>query len=138
MKNAIYITERDAKRLNQLIERTSPAEGRLQEYLARLKAELDRAEIVQEDHLPNGVITMNSVVEIEDLSDGEVETYTLVFPEEADASEGKISILAPIGTGMLGYRAGDEFEWETPGGKIRLKVLKVSARPRTASPGGVL
>jgi len=138
MNNAIYITERDARRLNLLIERTHPAEGRVHEYLTRLKAELDRARIVPEDHLPNGVITMNSVVEIEDLSDGEVDTYTLVFPEEADASEGKISILAPIGTGMLGYRAGDEFEWETPGGKIRLKVLSVSARPRTASPGGVL
>ncbi len=136
MSKRIHITELDARRLNRLIERTAHPDGRHQEYLNRLKGELDRAKIVDEDHLPNGLITMNSIVELEDLADGEISTYTLVFPEEADASEGLISILAPLGTGMLGYKAGDTFSWETPGGKVRYKILSVSTRPRTTS--GVL
>ena len=60
-----------------------------------------------------------------DLETGEEETYTLVFPENADISSGKISILAPVGTGMLGYEVGDTFEWDVPGGVRRLKVKQI-------------
>ncbi|HWL52693.1 MAG TPA: hypothetical protein VNQ90_09675, partial [Chthoniobacteraceae bacterium] len=75
MTKRIHITELDARRLTTLIERAPRGDARQQEYLNRLKGEVDRAKIVDEDHLPNGLITMNSVVELEDLSDGEVMTY---------------------------------------------------------------
>jgi len=132
MTKRIHITELDARRLTTLIERAPRGDARQQEYLNRLKGEVDRAKIVDEDHLPNGLITMNSVVELEDLSDGEVMTYQLVFPEEADPAEGRISILAPLGTGMLGYKAGDQFSWETPGGKVKMKVRNVSTPPKAS------
>lgn len=127
--NRIYISERDAKRLQTLVELAPTIDARQKEYLTRLAGELNRAHVLPEDRLPGDVITMYSEVELEDLSDGEILTYTLVFPEEADASAGRISILAPIGTGMIGYRAGDEFQWETPGGIMRLRVRKVTPRP---------
>jgi len=136
MNNRIYISERDAKRIKTLVDAAPRVDPKTREYLARLEGELNRAHIVEEGKLPEEVITLNSQVELEDLSDGEMMTYTLVFPEEADASVGKISILAPLGTGMLGYRAGDEFSWDTPGGQVRMKIHKVK---RVASAGsGIL
>jgi regulator of nucleoside diphosphate kinase len=59
-------------------------------------------------------------------------TYTLVFPEDADVSQGKISVLAPIGTAMLGYRVGDTFEWDTPGGKRSIQVKRVIYQPEAS------
>jgi regulator of nucleoside diphosphate kinase len=128
MNNRIYISERDAKRIKALVDTAPRVDARTREYMARLEGELNRAKIVPEEKLPHDIITLNSQVELEDLSDGEIMNYTLVFPEEADPSEGKISILAPLGTGMLGYQAGDEFSWETPGGSVRMKVRKVGPR----------
>jgi len=125
--NRIIVSDRDARRLRVLIDQALHLGPREREYALRLQGEIDRAEIVPEDKLPEDVIALYSRVELEDLSDGEVSVYTLVFPEEADVTEGKISILAPIGTGMLGFRVGDEFQWDTPGGEMRLKVRKVTA-----------
>lgn len=129
MNNAIYVSEKDARRIKALIDLAPQVDERTRGYLAYLEKELNRANIVAEADLPEGVITLNSEVELEDLSDGEIMNYTLVFPEEADPAGGKISILAPLGTGMLGYQTGDDFEWETPGGKARFKVLKVTRKP---------
>jgi regulator of nucleoside diphosphate kinase len=55
-----------------------------------------------------------------------------VFPEEADIPQGKISILAPLGTAMLGYRVGDTFEWDTPGGKRSIRVMKILYQPEAS------
>ena len=137
MNNRIYISERAAKRIKALVDTAPRVDARTRGYLARLEGELNRAQIVAEDKLPHDIITMNSQVELEDLSDGEIMTYVLVFPEEADPSEGKISILAPLGTGMLGYQAGDEFSWETPGGNVRMKVRKVSPGPARVGLAGL-
>jgi regulator of nucleoside diphosphate kinase len=67
-----------------------------------------------------------------DLEAGEEMTYTLVFPDEADGSQGKISVLAPLATGMLGYRVGDTFEWDTPGGKRSIRVVKIIHQPEAS------
>ena len=102
----IYITELDYNRLNGLIARTSERNGTDREYLNKLEAELDRAEIVEPKDIPADVITMRSKVRLKDLVSGESNTYSLVFPTEADFAEGKISVLAPIGTAILGFRKG--------------------------------
>ncbi len=109
------------------------------ENLKRLVAELARARIVPEQELPADVITMNSTVELEDLTDGERFTYMLVFPEHAAADRGRISIFAPLGTAMLGYRVSDEFEWPVPGGPARVRVLRLVERASPqATPSAVL
>ena len=112
----IYITELDYNRLSGLIDRTRERNGTDREYLNKLEAELDRAEIVERQDMPRDVITMRSKVRLKDLVSGESNTYSLVFPTEADSAEGKISILAPIGTAILGYRQGDTIEWPVPSG----------------------
>lgn len=118
----ITISERDALRLQNMIQTHAAANT---EHLEKLKAELERARIVPEAELPGNVIAMNSTVELEDLEDGEILTYTLVFPENADVESGKISILAPLGMAMLGFKVGDEFEWPVPAGTLRVRVRRL-------------
>ena len=75
---------------------------------------------------------MNSRAELLDLDTGERMDFTLVFPIDANIEEGKISVLAPLGTAMLGYRVGDEFEWTVPYRLRRLKVTHVQFQPEAA------
>jgi regulator of nucleoside diphosphate kinase len=75
------------------------------------------------------VITLNSTARLVDQQTSEEMVYTLVFPEDADLSRGKISVLAPIGTAMLGYKAGDIFQWDTPGGKRSILVKEILYQP---------
>ncbi len=128
----IRITELDRQRLIDLIVHAQSGEYRGSIYLEKLRGELDRAQIVTAQEISGDVITMNSKVVLTDLDSGEGETYTLVYPEDANTAEGKISILAPIGTAMLGYRVGDVFEWEVPAGRRRLKVTKIIYQPEAA------
>jgi regulator of nucleoside diphosphate kinase len=118
----ITIPERDALRLRKLVATAATTKT---EHIEKLKTELERARIVPEAELPRDVIAMNSTVELEDLEDGEIMTYTLVYPENADAAAGKISILAPLGMAMLGFKVGDEFEWPVPAGKLRVRVRQL-------------
>jgi regulator of nucleoside diphosphate kinase len=128
----IYITEPDYQSLSGLIEITRERNGVDKEYVNKLEAELDRAEIVDPKHIPADVITMRSKVRLKDLVSGEANTYSLVFPKEADFSEGKISILAPIGTAILGYKLGDTIEWPVPSGLRRLRVDEILYQPEAA------
>jgi regulator of nucleoside diphosphate kinase len=128
----IVITELDRKRLVDLILSAQSGEYRGSVYLDQLRGELNRAQIVTPQDIPADTITMNSKVALLDLDTREEEIYTLVYPENADSAEGKISILAPVGTAMLGYRVGDVFEWDVPAGKRRLKVDRILYQPESA------
>lgn len=128
----IYITQPDHHRLSTLIEKMRESNGIDRDYLNKLEAELDRAEIVDPKDIPSNVITMRSTVRLKDLVSGDENTYSLVFPTEADFSQAKISVLAPIGTAILGYRSGDTIEWTVPSGLRRLKVDKVIYQPEAA------
>lgn len=99
------------------------------EDIKALRAELDQARVVAPAEIPPDVITMNSKAQLRDVSDDELMTYTLVFPGKANADDGLISVLAPIGTAMLGHRVGDEFEWQVPAGPICLRVESVLYQP---------
>lgn len=94
--------------------------------LRKLRDELDRATIVDPAAFPTDVVTMDSAVEFEDLETGEIEEYTITFPERADVDAGRISVLAPIGTALIGCRVGSVVNWSTPGGARRLKVRRVT------------
>jgi regulator of nucleoside diphosphate kinase len=131
-EKTIHITELDRQRLVDLIIDAQSGEYRGSIYLEKLRGELNRAQIVLPQEIHGDVITMNSQVALLDLDTREEEIYTLVYPEEANTAEGKISILAPIGTAMLGYRVGDVFEWEVPAGKRRLKVDKILYQPEAS------
>ncbi|MGI6119803.1 MAG: nucleoside diphosphate kinase regulator [Desulfosporosinus sp.] len=133
MSRKIYITSVDRDRLLKLIEKEREFNNTLnREYLKSLEQELNNAQIVLSKEIPNNVITMNSKVLLKDVDTGEEMTYTLVYPSEANLVEDKISILAPVGTAILGYREGDILEWKVPNGIVKLKVESILYQPEAA------
>jgi regulator of nucleoside diphosphate kinase len=122
----IYFSERDYERLRGLVD-GSVNQRPLRHTLTQLERELDRAEIVPEAALPADVVGMHSTVRLVDLDTEREHVYTVVYPHEADADRGRISVLAPIGTAVLGYRTGDVVEWDVPAGTRRLRIAAVAA-----------
>ena len=129
---SIFITTKDAEKLRKLIREAYHSEYRGSDYLKKLAEEMEKASVVNPDQIPADVITLNSTARLVDQATNEEMVYTLVFPEDADVSLGKISILAPIGTAMLGYKTGDTFEWDTPGGKRTLRVQEIIYQPEAS------
>jgi regulator of nucleoside diphosphate kinase len=128
-KKDIYITETDMAKLRRLIEISYGPHGKDNVNLEQLEKELDGATVVPPKEIPDNVITMNSLVVIRDVDSGEEMRCWLVFPEKAGTSENMISVLAPIGTAMLGYSIGDTFEWEVPAGKKRFLIVDIVYQP---------
>jgi len=131
-EKVIQVTQGDMEKLMALLGSRLKLRTRDQEHLEMLAQELDRAEIVRSSDIPADTVTMHSQVLVGDLDTGGESSYTLVFPSDADIAKGKISILAPIATALLGYREGDEIEWPTPGGRRRLNVIQVLYQPEAA------
>jgi len=127
----IVITERDLTRLQQLID-SARLQWRDQTLLDRLEGELSRAKVVSGKQVSADVVTMNSRVRVTDLDTGKEATYQVVFPRDANASKNMISVLAPIGTALLGFKVGSEIEWETPGGLRRLRIDAIEYQPESA------
>jgi regulator of nucleoside diphosphate kinase len=120
----IYISRDDHAKLRLLVN-TALYAPNTNASLRKLRDELDRAAVLDADAIPAGVVTMNSSVEYEDIRSGEIEEYTLTFPERANVEEKRLSILAPIGTALIGFREGDVVDWITPGGTRRLRIRRV-------------
>jgi len=125
----ILITESDYKKLTVAICETKYTEYRNSIYIEHLEGELKRAEVMPSKKIPEDVITMNSRVLLTDLSEETTLELTLVFPDEGGKAAGFISVLAPIGTALIGYRVGDVFEWDTPAGRTRMRVDKILFQP---------
>lgn len=122
---AIFVAEGDARRLAFLLSGGRDSGTHDHAHLSELRAELERAIIVAARDIPPGVITMYSIATVFDLTSGSRREVTLVYPHEAQPSAGRISVLAPLGTALLGYRQGDEVEWLMPGGIRRLRIENV-------------
>ena len=128
----IVITEFDLTRLKAILTSFASQAGRDKEHLAGLATELEKAVVVKPEEVPADVVTMNSKVRVRDMQSGEIKDYILVFPHQADITQDKISILAPIGTALLGYKTGDIIELTVPGGKRVLKVESVLYQPEAS------
>lgn len=126
----ITITNRDAARLETLME-TLPT-GSFPSHTA-LEDEIYRATLVDPEKVPPTVVTMNSTVRFAVLPSGVEHRLTLVYPGKTDAGDGTVSILAPVGSALLGMAEGDEIHWPNPsGGTLHLVVLKVENQPERA------
>lgn len=127
----ITVTDRDRERLLRCIERASA--GRSVEAAEALEAEIFRARVVASEQVPDDVVTMNSRVVFEDVRAGARRAITLAYPADADADAGRVSVLAPIGSALLGLRVGDEIDWDLPGGRTAtLRVVEVTFQPEAA------
>jgi regulator of nucleoside diphosphate kinase len=133
----ITISDNDHRRLQEIMAHSRRINFRTNRYLRDLQMELTRAEVLPARQVPPDVITMESTARLMDLDTERETEFTLVYPDDANPDENKISVLAPIGCAMLGYREGDEFEWETPEGNRRLRVVKVLNQPVESDPNSV-
>jgi regulator of nucleoside diphosphate kinase len=123
----ITLSEQDAERLERLLESLpdSAFPGK-----AQLEAELSRADILDPHQMPPNVVTMNSRVRFKVQSSAEEFTLTLVYPKDVDGSGGTISILAPVGSALLGLAEGDEIEWPKPGGgTLQVRIEEILYQP---------
>ncbi|MEZ4406468.1 MAG: nucleoside diphosphate kinase regulator [Polyangiales bacterium] len=126
----IHVTEQDWQRLNSLLT-TARRRGSLAEDEA-LDAELARAEVVPSSEIGPDVVTMNSRVRFA-LGDGRCYVRTLVYPWDADAEKGLVSVLAPLGNALLGLSVDDVMTWTLPDGRtVKVKVLEVLYQPEAA------
>ena len=124
--NSLIITARDLARLRHVIDLhdTPTAE--------QLDSELQRATVVASHEVPPTVVTMNTEVVYEDGATGERRTIRIVFPHEADAGRGKVSVMAPIGSALIGLSVGQETEWRVPAGRKRIRVVEIRYQPEAS------
>lgn len=120
----IVISEPDARVLRGLLASRSAA-SHDQEHLDELRLELERAQVLKPEQVSTNVVTMHKLLRILDLSSNKRQELVLVSPTEADVSARRISVLAPLGTALLGNCEGDEVEWLMPGGIRRLRIEAV-------------
>ncbi len=120
IRDLLIVTDRDLARLTVLPPH------------AQLQYELDRAIVVSSEAVPRDVVTMNSHVRYVDEATGERRSVKIVYPDDADARHGKISVLAPVGAALLGLSLGQSIEWEFPGGRRRVRVEEVVYQPESS------
>jgi len=128
-EQAVRVTDVDSRRLQHLIEAARRRDARDAGSLERLEAQLDAADVTPAAHIGPDVLTMDSEVVVTDLDRGQRLAFRLVFPRVADAAEGRISVLAPLGMAVLGRRPGEHITWRVPGGVRQLRVDEIVYQP---------
>ena len=126
-KPNIIMSSLDLQRLQALLDSlpTTVFPGK-----AELQVELDRAEVVEPKEMPPSVVTMNSTVRFVIEPSGEEFCLTLVYPRDATGEEDRISVLAPVGSALLGLTTGDRIEWPRPGGGlIQVRIVEIVYQP---------
>jgi regulator of nucleoside diphosphate kinase len=90
-----------------------------------LKAELQKAKLVNPDKFPEDAVRLNSKVKVKEDQNDRVLEFILVTPDKADIKERKISVMAPIGTALIGFRQGQKVKWQVPSGKKTFTIMEV-------------
>lgn len=127
MSKVIILSDADQQQLLAFVDSARLDSRVSPDSLALLERELARAKVLPVDEVPAEVVTMNSHVTFVELATGEEERYTLVYPRDANLLHNRLSVLAPIGMALLGYREGDEIEWTVPAGTRRFRIVKVES-----------
>lgn len=128
-KRQIYVTAFDLQRLQHHLDNL---DMKTRKQFQSLDDELSRAKVVESKQVPADVITMNSRLIYRDLAEESGSEITLVFPEQANLEQGRMSVFSPIGTALLGYAVGDEIEWSVPAGTSKLKIEALLYQPEAA------
>lgn len=131
-ERSLYISKNDMEQLLELIDGLRSVPKANQANLDLLEKELYSSVQVEPADIPHDVVTMNSKVAITDMESGEKMTYTLVYPSAANISENKLSILAPLGIALLGYRKGDVVEWSVPSGTKKYIIDDITYQPEAS------
>lgn len=125
---SITVTENDYDHIDELLTKV----GDTVPGILELRTELTRADVVPREQLPPNVVTMNSTVVFENIDSGKNFELVLVYPKDIDGSAGRVSILAPVGSALLGLTVDQTIQWQLPGGGVlKLKVLEVRNQPES-------
>ncbi len=126
----ILVTHTDLARLQNHLERIEDDQAEAAEALGD---ELLRAQVIESEEAPATLVTMNSTVVFRNLKTGREREVTLVYPNEANAERGRVSVLAPIGSALLGLSVGQEIEWPLPdGSRGRFRIERIVFQPEAA------
>lgn len=98
----------------------------------KLINELNSATILDPDKIPGDVVTMNSVVKITFVDAGKQQEFKIVYPNEANLKEKRVSIFSPVATALIGFRVGDLIEWMVPGGLTKIRIDEIIYQPEAA------
>lgn len=132
MARKLYITGQDKERLLKLIHGDIDLKEKNKPYIQDLELELEKAAVVDPGSIPADVITMNTKVLLRFDDTLEDMVYTLVYPSDSAIKENRLSVLSPIGTALLGYKAGDVIQWKIPDGAVRIEVKEILYQPEAA------
>jgi regulator of nucleoside diphosphate kinase len=127
----IIISSHDAARIQYCIEKARSGGIKAPINLVPLMNELNRAKKVKPEKIPGDVVTMNSIVSLYNDKTGKVMQIQIVYPDDADISKNKVSVFAPVGTALLGYRKGNKIQWNTPSGVTELTILDIIYQPES-------
>jgi regulator of nucleoside diphosphate kinase len=133
IRDQIVLTDLDSTRLRSVASELVGQHGEAHSRGLELHELLDCADVIPAGAVAPDVVTMNSTVMYDDGSDGPVATITLVYPEQADAALGRVSVLSPLGLALIGMRAGEQTTFGTPrDGERVVRVRKVLRQPKVA------
>ena len=124
-KNKIIIAHEDYETLNAYVKGFSPVMAFDKRNAAQLKEELNKATLVKKDEMPEDVVRLNSRVIVKEATKNKLMELVLVVPEKADIKEKRISVFAPIGTALIGFRQGEQVTWKVPSGFKTFTIMKV-------------
>ncbi len=131
MKNLI-ISRVDSLRIRDRINFHLKNKSGSAREINALKEEIGKARLVEPDQIPPDVVTMRSTVRLKYLDRNKTLDIQLVYPEEADFKQGKISIFAPVASAILGNRKGDTISWPIPGGTARMIIEEILYQPESS------
>ncbi|MEO6905676.1 MAG: GreA/GreB family elongation factor [Ginsengibacter sp.] len=122
----VIILKHDFEILNAHVKNLQGMQVNEKENFSKLSQELKKAQIVDPENFPDDIVRLDSTVVIKDLQTNREMTITIVLPQKADIKQRKVSVLAPIGTALIGFGKGQKVSWEVPSGKKDFKIMEVS------------
>ncbi len=128
----LIINRLDYSRIKRCIDDARQLKSISMAEAEKLMKELDGAKVVKPELIPANVVTMNSIVKISFLNNQKVIQFQIVYPDQSNLKENKISIFSPIATALIGYQAGDEIEWIVPAGLTKIRIEEIVYQPEAA------
>lgn len=128
----LIVNRLDYARIKRCIDDAKQFKSIKQSEADKLLKELESAKIVEPDAVPANVVTMNSIVKLSFLNNNKQIQFQIVYPEQANLKENKISIFSPIATALIGYKVNDEIEWIVPAGLTKIRIDEIIYQPEAA------
>ena len=128
----VTLTKNDYTRIYKAITDAKNSKTINSNEAEKLLSELSKAEIVSSEKIDKDVVTMNSEVKLFFENTQKEQSFKIVYPQDANLKENKISIFSPIATALIGYKIGDEIEWIVPGGMTKIIIVDLIYQPEAA------